>query len=153
MIGLDFGGMDLYGIGYSNIRLPNDKSSYIYTYNPNINTFPEEVFVHEYLHSLERILKEREYNIPELHDNEKYGYENKNLVGLREWYKDYMTCNINNGDGKLIGLDKVVYTLTPPAESDFKYSLEIEFNKEPENVIEEIRTMGNIVLNMFRIKR
>ena len=56
--------MDLYGIGYSNIRLPNDKSSYIYTYNPSINTFPEEVFIHEFLHSLERNLKERNYNIP-----------------------------------------------------------------------------------------
>ena len=67
--------MDLYGIGYSNIRLPNDKSSYIYTYNPRINTFPEEVFIHEYLHSLERILQERGYDIPELHDNNKYGYE------------------------------------------------------------------------------
>ena len=24
--------MDLHGIGYSNIRLPNDQNSYIYTY-------------------------------------------------------------------------------------------------------------------------
>lgn len=144
--------MDLEGIGFSNIRLPNDKSSYIYTYNPNINTFPEEVFIHEYLHSLERILKERGYNIPELHDNEKYGYESKELVGLKAWYKDYMTCNIKTGDGKLIGLDEVVYTLTPPAESDFKYSVEIEFNNEPENVIEEIRCIFNIVGGMFGIK-
>lgn len=144
--------MDLEGIGFSNIRLPNDKSSYIYTYNPNINTFPEEVFIHEYLHSLERILKERGYNIPELHDNEKYGYESKELVGLKAWYKDYMTCNIKTGDGKLIGLDEVVYTLTPPAESDFKYSVEIEFNNEPENIIEEIRCIFNIVGGMFGIK-
>ena len=67
--------MDLYGIGYSNIRLPNDSSSYIYTYNSRINTFPEEVFVHEFLHSLERIMQERNYDIPELHDYKKYGYE------------------------------------------------------------------------------
>lgn len=144
--------MDLEGIGFSNIRLPNDKSSYIYTYNPNINTFPEEVFIHEYLHSLERILQERDYNIPKLHDNVEYGYENENLVGLKEWYKDYMTCNIKSNDGKLVGLDEVVYTLTPPAESDFKYSVEIEFNNEPENVIEEIRTIGNIALKMFGTK-
>ena len=143
--------MDLYGIGFSNIRLPNDKSSYIYTYNSNINTFPEEVFIHEYLHSLERILQERNYDIPELHDYDKYGYENKKLVGLKDWYKDYMTCNIRTDDGRLIGLDSAVYTLTPPAQSDFKYTIEIEFNNEPDNLIEEVRTMGGIVLNLFGI--
>ena len=68
--------MDFNGIGFSNIRLPNDTASYIYTYNSYINTFPEEVFIHEYLHSLERILQERDYIIPELHDYNKYGYKN-----------------------------------------------------------------------------
>lgn len=144
--------MDLHGIGYSNIRLPNDKSSYIYTYNPSINTFPEEVFVHEFLHSLERTLQERDYNIPALHDYELYGYENQNLVGLRDWYADYMTCNIKTNQGNKVGLDEVVYELTPPAESDFRYSVEIEFNDEPDNIIEEIRSMGKIALRMFGIK-
>lgn len=148
---IGLGGMDLYGIGYSNIRLPNDKSSYIYTYNPSINTFPEEVFVHEFLHSLERILKERNYNIPELHDYELYGYENEKLIGLRDWYADYMACNIKTSQGNKVGLNEVVYKLTPPARSDFKYSLEIEFNDEPDNVIEEIKTMGNIALRLFGI--
>ncbi len=144
--------MDLEGIGFSNIRLPNDKSSYIYTYNPNINTFPEEVFIHEYLHSLERILQERDYNIPKLHDNVEYGYENENLVGLKAWYKDYMTCNIKSDYGKLVGLDEIVYTLTPPAESDFKYSVEKEFNNEPGNVIEEVRNIFGVVLKMFGVE-
>lgn len=144
--------MDLGGIGFSNIRLPNDKSSYIYTYDPRINTFPEEVFIHEYLHSLERILQERNYNIPALHDNEKYGYTQEKLIGLKEWYKDYMTCDIRNDEGNLTGLDEIVYTLTPPAESDFRYSVEKEFNHEPENVIEEIRHIFNIVGGMFGIK-
>ena len=49
-----------------------------------------------------------------------------------------MTCNIQTGNGK-IGLDESVYKQTPPAESDFKYSLEKEYNKEPENIIEEIK--------------
>ena len=144
--------MDLHGIGYSNIRLPNDKSSYIYTYNPSINTFPEEVFVHEFLHSLERILKERNYNIPQLHDYEKYGYKNENLVGLRDWYADYMSCNIETSKGEKIGLDDIVYTLTPPAESDFRYSLEVEFSDEPDNLIEEVRTIFGVVLKMFRVE-
>ncbi len=144
--------MDLYGIGYSNIRLPSDNSSYIYTYNPSINTFPEEVFVHEFLHSLERILQERKYEIPELHDYEKYGYKEERLIGLREWYNDYMTCNIETGDGILTGLNDIVYTLTPPAESDFRYSTEIEFNEEPDNIIEEVNNIFGVILKMFGMK-
>ena len=45
--------MDYYGIGFSNIRLPNDSKSYIYKYDSRINAFPEEVFLHEFLHFLE----------------------------------------------------------------------------------------------------
>ena len=144
--------MDLYGVGYSNIRLPNDSSSYIYTYNPSINTFPEEVFVHEFLHSLERILQERNYEIPELHDYEKYGYKDQRLIGLKNWYRDYMNCNIKTSDGKLIGLDSSVYKLTPPANSDFKHSIEIEYNQEPQNLIEEARTLFGAVFRLFGIK-
>ena len=92
---IGLGSMEYKGIGYSNIRLPNDQNSYIYTYDSRANTFPEEVFIHEFLHSLERTLTEYEYDIPQLHDNEKYGYKEQRLVGLKQWYKDYMTCNIN----------------------------------------------------------
>ena len=140
MTGLDFGGMDLNGIGYSNIRLPNNSGSYIYTYNRNVNTFPEEVLIHEFLHTLERILNERDYSIPALHDYKKYGYNEEVLIGLKNWYKDYMTCNIDSENGK-VGLDEIVYTLTPPAQSDFNYSTQIEFQKEPKNIIEDIKEL------------
>ena len=141
--------MDLNGIGYSNIRLPNDKSSYIYTYNSYINTFPEEVFIHEFLHSLERILKERNYDIPNLHDYKKYGYSEERLIGLKNWYSDYMRCNIESNNGTKIGLNEIVYTLTPPAESDFKYSMEIEFFNEPQNIIEEVKALLENIFSMF----
>ena len=137
--------MDLEGIGYSNIRLPNDSSSYIYTYNSDINTFPEEVFIHEYLHSLERILKERNYEIPDLHDYDIYGYKEERLIGLKKWYYDYMTCNINTKDGTKTGLDEIVYTLTPPAKSDFINSKEVQFAKEPGNIFEEIGSIFDII--------
>ena len=58
-----------------------------------------------------------------------------------------MTCNINSGNEK-VGLDEIVYTLTPPAESDFKYSMEVEYYKAPQNVIEEIK---GIVTNLKNI--
>ena len=144
--------MDLNGIGYSNIRLPNSKSSYIYTYDSYINTYPEEVFIHEFLHSLERILKERNYDIPNLHDYEQYGYKEERLIGLKNWYRDYMTRNIKTNNGDKTGLNEDVYTLTPPAESDFAYSMEVEFSEEPQNIIEEAKKLLENVFSMFAKK-
>ena len=130
--------MDYYGIGYSNIRLPNDSRSYIYKYDSRINTFPEEVFLHEFLHSLERNAGEYGYEIPALHDYEKYGYENETLTGQKQWYTDYMNKEIQTTNGN-IGLPPEIYTLKPAKNSDFNYSYEIEDTfKQPENIIEEI---------------
>ena len=95
---IGLGGIDYYGIGFSNIRLPDKESSYLYQYDASRNTFPEEVWVHEFLHSLERTQKEYGYSVPALHDNEKYGYQNQRLVGLFEWYKDYMRKNITDNE-------------------------------------------------------
>ena len=86
--------MDLYGIGFSVIRLPNEIDSIIYTYNPMLNRFPEGVFVHEFLHTLERIMLEHEYDIPALHDYADFGYSAGLVIGSGIWYRDYMRQNI-----------------------------------------------------------
>ena len=131
--------MDYYGIGFSNIRLPNDSESYIYRYNTKINTFPEEVFLHEFLHSLERNAKEYGYERPELHDYEKYGYQDERLIGQKKWYTDYMNQEIKVATGK-IGLPQEIYTLKPAKNSNFQYSyLRKEVFEEPENIVEEIK--------------
>lgn len=122
---IGLGSMDYYGIGFSNIRLPNDAKSYIYKYNTRVNTFPEEVLLHEFLHSLERNAQEYGYNIPQLHDYSKYGYKNEALIGQKNWYTDYMNCNVNSNGAK-IGLPKEIYTLKPAKQSDFKYSQELK---------------------------
>ena len=130
--------MDYYGIGYSNIRLPNDSRSYIYKYDSRVNTFPEEVFLHEFLHSLERNAEEYGYEIPALHDYEKYGYKNEILTGQKQWYTDYMNKEIQTTSGN-IGLPPEVFSLKPAKNSDFNYSYEIEDAfKQPENIIVEI---------------
>jgi len=142
--------MDLNQVGFSNIRMPNDTNNYIYTYHPNINTFPEEVFLHEFLHSLERTLDEYGYERPELHDNEIYGYKETQLIGLKNWYKDYMRCNIyDEKNNKYIGLDPIVYTLKPTKQSNFDYSIEINFNYEPDNFFEEIIKIFKTIFNSF----
>lgn len=141
--------MDLNGIGYSNIRLPNNSLNGVYIYNKNINTFPEEVFIHEFLHTLERELKERHYDIPNLHDNEKYGYKMERLIGLKNWYNDYMTCNIETEDGSKLGLNKIVYTLTPSAESDFNNAKQIQFLAKSKNILNEMENIFKTLLNEF----
>ncbi len=144
---IGLGSMDYYGIGFSNIRLPNSSKSYIYKYDSKINQFPEEVFLHEFLHSLERTSKEYGYEIPELHAYKDYGYENEYLIGQREWYRDYMNKEITTSNGN-IGLPNEIYTLKPAKKSNFEYSYELEdVYNEPENIIEEIR---GIFDNLFR---
>ena len=122
---IGLGAMDYYGIGYSNIRLPNNSQSYIYKYDTRINTFPEEVFLHEFLHSLERTAQEYGYEVPDLHDYETYGYKNEALIGQKEWYKDYMNKKIKTTSG-YIGLPKEIYTLKPAKNSNFEYSYKLE---------------------------
>lgn len=130
--------MDYYGIGFSNIRLPNDSKSYTYKYNTRINRFPEEVFLHEFLHTLERNSKEYGYERPELHAYESYGYENEPVIGQKEWYEDYMNKEIKTNNGN-IGLPSEVYTLKPAKSSNFTSSYEVNVFKEPENILEEIK--------------
>lgn len=138
--------MDYYGIGFSNIRLPNDSKSYIYKYNSKINVFPEEVFLHEFLHSLERTALECEYDIPALHDYEKYGYKNENLSGQKLWYTDYMNCNISSDKLKL-GLPKEIYNLKPPKNSNFEYSYNIDAFEEKQDIIQKVQQLFNNIIN------
>ena len=141
--------MDYYGIGYSNIRLPNDSNSYIYKYNSRINQFPEEVFLHEFLHSLERNAKEYGYDRPELHSYEQYGYKNEPLIGQKKWYTDYMNKTIKSTSG-YIGLPEQIYTLKPAKNSNFKYSYDMNAFKQPENIIEEIREIFSNLFNKVK---
>lgn len=140
--------MDYYGIGFSNIRLPNSSRSYVYRYNTRINQFPEEVFLHEFLHSLERNSEEYGYTVPALHNYEQYGYENEALVGQRQWYKDYMNKNVRTSSGN-IGLPEEIYSLKPAKESNFEISYEIDVFNEPDNLIEEIKEIINQLIKRF----
>lgn len=121
---LGLGGMDYLGTGYSLIRMPDSKkiSQYIYSQG---ESFPEEVFLHEFLHTLERNQKEFGYEVPALHDYEKYGYKNERGIGLMKWYKDYMNKNIQY-NGNYIGLENFVYTQKPVNETNFLHNRIIE---------------------------
>ncbi len=146
---IGLGSMEYRGFGFSNIRLPDDDHNYIYKYDTRINTFPEEVMVHEFLHTLERNTQEYGWERPELHDNEKYGYQSQKLVGLKKWYQDYMNQNIQTATKK-IGIPAEIYTKKPAKTTDFEYSRQLDdcFH-EPENIIEEFSNILQRVRNLF----
>ena len=135
---IGLGSMEYDQIGFSNIRLPDDRDSQIYQYSSN-NAFPEEVFLHELLHTLERNETENGNNIAALHDYAEYGYTNNSTYGLKEWYRAYMQNIIIGGENK--GLTDFAYKSKPVHESNFKYSTELNLLKEPSNIIEEINSI------------
>ena len=136
-------------IGFSNIRLPDDRNSNIYNYSSN-NTFPQEVFLHEFLHTLERNEKENGNDIVALHDYSVLGYEVEPVEGLKDWYVDYMQNKINLGTN--LGLSSFAYSSKPIHESNFEYSIELNDLREPQNLIEEIITIIDRIKNLFTSK-
>ena len=147
---IGLGGMDYAGIGFSNIRMPDDENNLAYEYNNLINIFPEEVFIHEFLHTLERNAKEYGYEVPALHDYAKYGYSEDRLQGLKSWYTDYMNKKINY-NGKLIGLPREIYAYKPVNEKNFAYSTKLDALQEPANIIEHIRSLIKRIGKVFEM--
>lgn len=148
---IGLGSMEYRNIGFSNIRLPNSNSNYIYKYDERINIFPEEVYVHEFLHTLERNSLEYGYERPELHDYEKYGYKSQNKTGLKEWYNDYMNKNIKSTSKGLVGLPEEIFTKKPTKTTDFKYSKQLDYLQEPQNIMEELNGVYKNILNIFNM--
>ena len=143
---IGLGNMMFLGKGFSNIRI----TPLEYKYSSQ-NTFPEEVFLHEFLHTLERNAEEYGYERPALHDYKEYGYEDDRYDGQRKWYMDYMNKNIYN-NGEYIGLPSEVYILKPVKESNFEYSYKLDLLDEPHNIIEEIKSVIEKIKFLFRNK-
>ena len=146
MTGSDYGSMEYKQIGFSNIRLPDNRNSGIYEYSI-FNKFPQEVFLHEFLHTLERNEQENGNQIAKLHDNEKYGYTESATEGLKEWYEDYMQNTIDGGENK--GLTQFAYSSKPIHDSNFKNPLELTYLEEPDTIIEEINSIINRIEKLF----
>lgn len=143
--------MEIYNIGFSLIRLSTNPDSYTYKYRPGINIFPEETYLHEFLHTLEKNSEDYGYSRPELHNYERYGYKNEGEVGLEQWYADYMNCEIlDKATNQYVGLNSKIYSLKPAHESNFTYSIENELEDEPENIIEEIRMIFKAIKENIR---
>ena len=140
------GNMMYCGKGFSNIKVIESQFEY-----STINTFPEEVFLHEFLHSLERTAQEYGYQIPKLHDYENYGYVVDSRDGLRAWYYDYMNSQIQSG-GTYIGLPDEIYVLRPTNSSYFKYAYKTDDLEEPKTVSEVFKSVFSKIENVFKNK-
>ena len=122
--------------GFSNIKMPKISSTNSwYAFNENSNKFPEEVFVHEFLHSLEKNSKKYGFKVPELHSYTQNGYEKQSSVGLYSWYLDYMNSNIGN---EKIGLNEKIYSLKPVNNNNFDNSKKVDEFIEINNVVERL---------------
>lgn len=112
---IGLGGMLYDNIGFSNIRISNE-SMKLYM-NSYYNYFPEEIIIHEFLHTLERNSGRFDYETIALHDFADYGYKNESRYGLKKWYRDYIRNNIKNTEN---GIRKEVYYSQPVCEKNFK---------------------------------
>ena len=138
---IGLGNMEFCGIGFSDIRI------YDGFYSAN-DDFPQEVLVHEFLHTLERNAEEYGYERPALHDFSNYGYEEKKNVRLKQWYSDYMNKEIKN-KGEYIGLPSEIFNLKPVKKSDFNYSNGLEALDEPKTIMEKLNCVYKQVENLF----
>ncbi len=134
---IGLGNMLYLGKGLSNIRVMDENYQYA-----GKTTFPEEVYIHEFLHTLERNAQERGYDIPELHDYQEYGYTEDRYFGLKQWYTDYMNKNIKY-NGTLIGLPAEIFTSKPPKSENFEFGTKLDLLDEPSNIIETVQSIIN----------
>lgn len=144
---IGLGNMIYLSKGFSNIRIMQQQYNY-----STANTFPEEVFVHEFLHTLERNAKEYGYEVPALHDYEKYNYTDDKNDGLRKWYIDYMNGRIRDSSGNYIGLPEEIYTFKPVKTIDFTYSMKLEKLDEPKNIKQMVDSIIYKIKRLFQIK-
>ena len=110
------------------------------------------MFIHEFLHTLERNAKEYGYEVPALHDSSRYGYQSEPFIRLKNWYQDYMNQEIEYQGGK-IGLPAEIYTKKTVKTSNFQFSNSINAFAEPDNIIEEIQIMFQRIWDIFQANK
>lgn len=139
------GSMEYNEVGFSNIKMPDNPNSKELEYDENYNRFPEEVFLHEFLHTLESNSKECGFNAPNLHDNLKYGYEKKAQYGLFKWYYDYMQNNVKSVKGS-IGINQQLYYIKPVSEECFKKAINNNQYFEEPNMFEKAKVLFKMII-------
>ena len=131
---IGLGGMLYDNIGYSNIRISDaSMRSYVTSY---LNYFPEEVILHEFLHTLERNSIRLGYETIALHDYKEYGYRNDARYGQKDWYRDYLLNRVPNTNN---GIRQEIYYTQPVSKKNFNKKEDItEIINKSDNFIQRI---------------
>ncbi|GHU87270.1 hypothetical protein FACS1894202_01270 [Clostridia bacterium] len=113
--------------GYSFVAfLDGDMSWYMATTADN--PYPEEVFVHEWLHQLEAFYRGKGYTFPGVDDSIIYGYKNALTIGYNGWhvyYGDIMKCTVYDSNlDKYIGMTAEMWRIKPSEEPVAKATIE-----------------------------
>ena len=142
---IGLGNMEFLGKGFSNIRITDQQYS-----KDSRNRFPEETFIHEFLHTLEKNSDEYGYEKADLHANEYYGYFSDYYYGLRDWYKDYMNKNIEEQDGHFIGLENDIFYSKPAQLTDFNNARVMDEYEEPDTPIKYLKALKDQLVNIIK---
>ena len=61
-----------------------------------------------------------------------------------------MRCKIlDKNANKYAGLNEEVFYIKPVNETNFRFPIEIKFNEEPDNIFEEIKSLFDVVVEVF----
>jgi hypothetical protein len=106
------------GAGYSFVAFLDGDADWYMTATSD-NPYPEEVYVHEWLHQLESFYRDKGYEFPGIDeaDTAAYGYIRANSIGYNGWhifYADIMSGKVyNKVTKKYIGITSEMWHLTP----------------------------------------
>ena len=75
-----------------------------YSYSAS-NTFQKKYFYMNFTYT-ERNSSEYGYEVPVLHDYQKYSYTDDKRDGLRKWYIDYMNRKVKDKNGNYIRITR-----------------------------------------------
>ncbi len=102
------------GAGYAFVRFLDEADDPVYwASTPSENVpYPEETYVHEWIHEIEQHFANMGLIIPSPHDAEKYGYQKHNGNWLYDYYADILGCRIWDGE-KYIGVPEYAWEYTP----------------------------------------
>jgi hypothetical protein len=96
-------------VGYSFILHADLQSSMPYLRGERENSWIPSIYVHEFLHSIERCANSLNLPVP-LIDGDRFGYPD--VEEYRSWYRDFMHKRLR-ANGNLLGVDPRIWKLKP----------------------------------------
>ena len=104
------------GAGYAFVRFLEGTDTDWYLVPTTDNPYPEEVYVHEWIHQIEGHYNAKGFSVPSADDALKYGYTDltEGAGGWYRFYEDILSCNVLDPvTGKRIGVPGTAWADKP----------------------------------------